>query len=79
MLCVSSVGVYPLKKPLVSPVWATPAPLSSMVGLHMKQAARGTYKRSPSAYREEGYRVAMETDSPTPGADGGGVGIGGWV
>lgn len=28
---------------------------------------------------EEGYGVTMETDSPTPVADGGGAGIGGWV
>lgn len=55
---------------------STPQP---HVGLQLEQTARGTHKRSPSAYREEGYRVTMETDSPTPVADGGGEGIGGWV
>lgn len=48
------------------------------VGLQLEQPARGIHKRSPSAYREEGYAVTMETDGPTPVADGGGEGIGGW-
>lgn len=47
--------------------------------VQLEQTARGTHKRNLSAYREEGYRVTMETDSPTPVADGGGEGIGGWV
>lgn len=79
MYFVLSLGADPSTKPLVCVVQSTPAPLSSMVGLQLEQTARGTHKRSPSAYREEGYTVTMETDSPTPGADGGGAGIGGWV
>lgn len=58
---------------------STPTPLSSVVGLQLEQTARGTHKRSPSAYREEGYAVTMETGGPTLKADGGGEDIGGWV
>ena len=48
--------------------------------VRLEQTARGTHKRNLNAYREEGYGVTMETDSPTPVADGGGgEGIGGWV
>lgn len=73
------MGADPITKPPVSVMQSTPAPLRSVDWVQLEQTARGTHKRNLSAYREEGYRVTMETDSPTPVADGGGEGIGGWV
>lgn len=73
------MGADPITKRIVSVMQSMPAPLSSMDWVQLQQTARGTHNRKPSAYREEGYRVAMETDVPTPVADGGGEGIGGWV
>lgn len=48
-----------------------------MEWLQSEQTARGTHKRNLSARNKEGYRITMETDSPTPVADGGGEGTGG--
>ncbi len=73
------MGTDPITEPLVSVMQSTPAPLSCMDGVQLEEPARGTHKRNLSVYREEGYRVTMETDSPTPVADGGGECIGGWV
>lgn len=67
---VFSMCADAITKPLVSVMQPTPAPPSSMEGVQLQQTARGTHKRNPCAYREEGYRVTMETDSPTPLADG---------
>lgn len=66
-------------KLLLNVMQSTPTPLSSVVGLQLEHTARGTHKRSPSAYMEEGYTVTMETGGPTLTADGGGEDIGGWV
>lgn len=68
-----------LRKPLCLSRSQHQHPSVSVDWVQLEQTARGTHKRNLSAYREEGYRVTMETDGPTPVADGGGEGIGGWV
>lgn len=74
------IGADLVTKPLKSVMQSPPAPLRSMDGVHLEQTARvRDTQKKPHAYREEGYRVTMETDGPTPVADGGGEGIGGWV
>lgn len=62
----------PITKPLVSVMQSTAAPPQQhgwgTVGAH---CTWDTQKKTSVSVGEEGYRVTMETDSPTPVADGG--------
>lgn len=57
----SSGNTPPQSDTLLAPVL-----LSNAEWVQLQQTARGLHKRNLNVYREEGYTVAVETDSPTP-------------